>query len=81
VPARLPGCRGYFWTFRGRFTRGGRTRVTDWAGDYNGLEPWNSRYPLFPGIVGDRDQPQAPLDRVLHYHRFWIRGGGSDACL
>jgi len=80
VPEPLPGCAGYFWTFRARFELEGRLRVTDWSGVYNGWEPWNSRYPRFPGIFEDRDEAQVLLDRTLYFHRFWIRRGSRDRC-
>jgi hypothetical protein len=75
VPTPLETCHGYFWTFRARFVANERTFVTDWSQPYVGwLEPWNSRYPLFPGVVGDRDEPGAMVDRTPWYHRFWVRG-------
>ena len=73
--APLDTCSGYFWTFRARFTLDGRTRVTDWSGPFNGwAEPWNGRYPLMPGLVKDRDEPDVMHDRTEWYHRFWVLG-------
>jgi hypothetical protein len=76
VHAALEACRVYFWTFRARFERAGRIRVTDWSGVYTGLEAWNSRYPLIPGVAEGRDEPSGFQERTLYYHRFWVRGPG-----
>jgi hypothetical protein len=73
--APLDTCSGYFWTFRARFTLADRLRVTDWSGAFNGwAEPWNGRYPLMPGLVKDRDEPDVMHDRTEWYHRFWVLG-------
>jgi hypothetical protein len=75
LQAALEPCHGYFWTFRARFTLDNRTRVTDWSQPYVGwLEPWNSRYPLVPGLSDDRDVPGVYQDRTQWYQRFWING-------
>jgi len=75
LQAPLEPCHGYFWTFRARFTLDNRTRVTDWSQPYVGwLEPWNSRYPVVPGMSGDRDVPGPLQDRTPWYQRFWVTG-------
>ncbi len=80
VPVALAPCKGYFWTFRARFGLDGKERVTDWAGSYNGFEPWNSRYPLLG--IHDRDEYSNSdfADRTGYYHRFHVGNAAGKAC-
>jgi len=76
----LEPCKTYFWTFRARFVLDGELRVTDWAGSYNGFEPWNSRYPLLG--IRDRDEYSNSdfADRTGYYHRFHVGNAAGKAC-